>query len=68
MNTIDAIMQRISTRSFTEQVISEDDMHTLLTAAMCGPSCANTRDWCFIVIRDREMIDRVAKALAAQVK
>ena len=60
MNTIEAIMQRISTRSFSEQVISDDDMHTLLAAAMSGPSCANTRDWSFIVLRDREIIDRVA--------
>lgn len=60
MNTLEAIMQRVSTRSFSERIISDEDMKTLLSAAMSGPSCANTRAWSFIVIRDRELLDKIA--------
>ena len=60
MNTIEAIMSRYSTRSFTDRPITDEDMHTLLCAAMSGPSCANKRDWAFLVTRDRELMDKIA--------
>ena len=60
MNTLEAIMKRSSVRTFSDRPISDEDLHTMLLAAMSGPSCANTRDWSFIVLRDKDIINKVA--------
>lgn len=62
MDAIQNIMQRISVRKYSEQEISEADLHTILEAGMAGPSCVNSRDWSFVVVRDREMLNKMADA------
>lgn len=53
MDTIKAILTRTSVREFTDKAISEQDIQTILTAGMSGPSCVNARDWSFIVIKTK---------------
>lgn len=60
MNTIDAIMSRKSVRKYTAQKISDQDLQTLLKAGMCGPSCVNSRPWSFLVIRDKDLLNKMA--------
>lgn len=36
MNTIDAILNRRSTRNFTDQLIENEKLHQILEAAMSG--------------------------------
>lgn len=60
MEAIQAIMTRVSTRQFTDQPIPEDVLQTILKAGMAGPSAVNARPWCFIVVRDRDMLNRMA--------
>lgn len=62
MDAIKNIMSRISVRQFSEQKISDEDLLQILEAGMAGPSCKNTRDWSFIVVRDREMLNKMADA------
>lgn len=62
MDSIQNILTRRSIRSFEDRRISEEDMRTILTAAMSGPSCANTRDWQFIVVEDKETLNQMADA------
>ena len=62
MNTIEAIMTRTSVRQFTDQPIGDDTVRTILKAGMSGPSCVNARDWSFIVVRDRDTLNRMADA------
>ncbi|MGM9606521.1 MAG: nitroreductase family protein [Oscillospiraceae bacterium] len=62
MESIQNILTRRSIRSFEDRRISEEDMRTILTAAMSGPSCANTRDWQFIVVEDKETLNQMADA------
>ncbi len=62
MNTIDAIMNRVSVREYRDEVISKEDVKTILKAAMAGPSCANARDWSFVVVDDRDLLGKMAKA------
>jgi len=45
MHVIDALKQRHSTRSFTQQAVSTEQIETLLTAASYSPSGANTQPW-----------------------
>lgn len=60
MDTIQAILGRVSTRQFTDQPISEEALHTILEAGMAGPTAVNARPWSFIVVRDHDMLNRMA--------
>lgn len=62
MNTIEAIKTRKSIRKFTSDKISEQDLSLILEAGMAGPSCVNARDWIFIVVRDKDMLTKMADA------
>ncbi len=62
MNTLDAIFTRRSTRKFTDQPISKEDLHTILEAAMSGPCCVNAREWSFLVVTDKEQLRKMAEA------
>ena len=62
MDAISNILDRISVRQYSDQEISDEYLHTILTAGMAGPSCVNSRDWSFTVVRDREMLNKMADA------
>lgn len=60
MDAIHAIKTRISTRQYSDQPISNEALHTILEAGMSGPTAVNARPWSFIVVRDPEMLNRMA--------
>ena len=60
MDALDNIFSRVSVRAYTDKRISEDAIHTILQAAMSGPSCVNSRDWSFIVVQNRETLRKMA--------
>lgn len=60
MDVIHAIKTRISTRQFSSQPISDDALHTILEAGMSGPSAVNARPWSFIVVRNADMLNKMA--------
>lgn len=62
--TISVIMNRKSVREYRkERPIKDENMETLLKAAMAAPSGRDIRPWEFIVINNRETLDRLAKEL-----
>lgn len=62
MEAIANILTRRSVRTFTDQPISDDDLHLILKAGMSGPSAVNARDWQFLVVKDRDILARMAEA------
>ncbi|MCD7818221.1 MAG: nitroreductase family protein [Lachnospiraceae bacterium] len=62
MDTIKNILTRKSVRKFTDREISMEDIHTILTAGMSGPSCVNARQWSFLVVTDKEKLNQMADA------
>ena len=62
MNDLDMLYTRRSVRRFTGKPVSDDQLHRLLLAGMNAPSCTDARDWSFIVIRDKALIQRMAEA------
>lgn len=60
MDAMEALLTRRSVRGFTEQPITDEQIEQILAAAMSGPSCRNCRDWQFLVVRDKEMLTRMA--------
>lgn len=65
MNALDMIFTRRSTRKFIDRPIEADKLHRMLEAAMSGPCCVNARDWAFVVVTDREKLNRMADANGA---
>ena len=59
MDALQALLTRRSVRQFTDQPISEDDLETILRAAMMAPSAGNQQSWQFVLITDREVLNHV---------
>lgn len=63
MNELIGLMQtRRSIRQYTEDKIKQEDIDTVLRAGLLSPSGKNAKPWEFIVVRDREMLSKLAKA------
>ena len=59
---LEAIAQRASVRSYTPDSISDEDLQTVLEAALHAPSANNARPWHIVVVRDaarRQQLSRV---------
>lgn len=62
METLQAIFTRRSVRRFSERRVEDEVLHTILCAGMSGPSAVNARPWQFLVVRDRETLNKMADA------
>ena len=61
---LENIHSRKSTRSFTDQQVSREQIDTLVRAAMAAPTGWNLRPWRFIVLDDREVLNKLASKLS----
>jgi nitroreductase len=59
---VETIFSRRSIRKYTKEPVSEGDIKTLLEAAMAAPSSSNRKPWHFVVVTEREVLDRLADA------
>lgn len=50
------ILERRSIRKYTDEAVSDEDITSLLKAAMAAPSANNQQCWEFMVIRDRQTL------------
>lgn len=55
-----AITERRSVRKFTDYIVTDEELKTLMEAARLAQSWANTQVWEFIIVRDRALIEKVA--------
>jgi nitroreductase len=65
METKEAIFSRRSVRKFTDEIVTDEEIAELLDAARWAPSWANLQAWEFIVVKDREMIQKVTDTYSA---
>ena len=61
METIEIIHKRRSIRKFNNLPISEEEIHTILSAEMTSPSAMNKQPWRFIVITDENTKKEITK-------
>jgi Nitroreductase len=61
MNATDVILTRRSIRKFTQDPVTETQVAALLTAAMAAPSAGNQQPWQFVVVREKAMLEAVAR-------
>jgi nitroreductase len=59
MELREAVLNRRSIRKYKEKKVEDEKIRSLLLAAMYAPSARNYQPWHFIVINDREILDRV---------
>lgn len=57
------ILNRKSTRIYTDQQVNREELEILVKAAMAAPSAVNKQPWAFIVIDDRATLDALASLL-----
>lgn len=60
MDVLAAIQTRRSVRKFKQDPVSEDDIETMLAAAMAAPSAGNSQPWRFIVIDNKNILEQVS--------
>ncbi len=60
---LDFIWRRRSVREFTDAPVTEQQLQSLLEAAMAAPSACCKDPWEFLVLRDRETLKAVSECL-----
>ena len=60
MNKLDFIYKRHSVRKFKEQAVPLEDIKEIIKAATYAPSGKNLQNWHFVVVRNKEKIERMA--------
>lgn len=59
MDMLKTILTRRSVRQYTGDAIPEDKLKAILCAGLAAASSKNRRPWEFVVVQDREMLDRL---------
>lgn len=56
---MDAIFNRRSIRKYTKDDVSDEQINTILKAAMSAPSAGNQQPWHYIVIRKQSLLNDI---------
>ena len=56
---IENIMTRTSIRAFTDQPVDEATVEKILRAGMAAPTAVNRQPWAFVVVNEREQMERL---------
>ena len=66
MDVFEAIKGRRSTRVYTREEVSEEDIEKLIDAATWAPSAGNIQSWEFVIVRDAQIKRRLSTAALNQ--
>lgn len=58
----DLVQKRRSHRKFTEEEISPDDVKLIIRAALMSPTSKSRRDWQFVVVDNKQDIEKLSDA------
>ena len=58
---LDIIKRRRSVRRYTKQDVTDEEVRQLLEAAMAAPSANNLQPWSFVVVREPQLRQALAK-------
>ena len=58
---MNAIFKRKSIRQFSDKKIEDDKIERLLRAGMQAPSAINSQPWEFLVVKDKDGIEKIEK-------
>jgi nitroreductase len=60
MQTWDAIRSRRNVRQYTDEPLTDAELNQILEAGRRSPSSRNWQPWDFVVVTDRDQLDRLA--------
>lgn len=63
MEFTDVIYKRQSIRKYKDQDVAQDDLIRILDAGRVAPSGKNCQNWHFVVIRTKELKDKIGQAI-----
>lgn len=61
MDVLQAIYTRKSIRKFTGEPLTQEELETVLRAGFSAPSAHNFQPWHFVIIREAEKLEHIAK-------
>lgn len=61
MDVLEALFTRRSVRRYTGEPVSEEHLEILLKAGFSAPSAHNRQPWHFIVVRDKDTLEEIAR-------
>lgn len=62
MDAMEVILGRRSIRQYSDEAVGPELVEQLLHAAMAAPSAGNQQRWRFVVVTERDQLDRLAEA------
>ena len=62
-----AIHERRSTRGFNDVQLTEEQLQTLIDAALASPSARNTQMWHFSFVQDKAVLDKFRTFMAEKI-
>ena len=54
---MELVKNRRSTRKFTNEELTQDEVVSLLKSALMAPTSKNTRCWQFVVVDEKEILE-----------
>jgi nitroreductase len=66
MDVFEAIKTRRSIREYQEREVEEEKLQKVLEAGRLAPSAKNIQEWRFVVVRDKETREKLARAARNQ--
>jgi nitroreductase len=64
--TIETIMKRKGTRSYTSQQVNENDVDTIIKAGIAAPNARNLQNRHFTVVQNKELLQQINDSVFAQ--
>lgn len=62
MTLMEMMRHRRSVRKYTDEAVKDEDIEMILDAALTSASGHGKRPWSFIVVKDREMLEKLSKS------
>jgi nitroreductase len=66
MDVCDAIAFRRSIRDYQDNPVEDEKLKKILEAGRLAPSASNRQEWHFVIVKDRELRNRLMKATGDQ--
>lgn len=57
---MNAIFDRCSIRQYKQQPLKKEEIQLILKAAFCAPSASNKQPWFFIVVNDKNKLEKMS--------
>lgn len=61
--SLETIFNRKSVRKYTERPVEKEKLETLVRAGMAAPSSRDRRPWEFVIVTDRDLLDKMGDGL-----